>query len=181
MLSQKGFARTTINDITSEASLGFGTFYRYFPSKDEIYRELVSEGLDILTDGIDRRCESTQDPRERLRAIVHETVQFASERSDLFLLISTGGAVRDAVRRGVGRLSRCLHGWLEPGFADNTFAPVEPSVAIHALLGMHTFVLRPWLYDRTTDERALERSLVRLAEGALLNTELSNSRTEKGA
>jgi hypothetical protein len=35
---------------------------------------------------------------------------------------------------------------------------------------MHAFVLRPWLYDRTMDERHLEESLMRLAEGALLNT-----------
>jgi len=170
MLGQKGFERTTINDITSEAGLGFGTFYRYFPSKEEIYRELVSEGLSVLIESIDEQCGRAEDHRERLEAIVHEVVRFASERSDLFLLLSASDAgVREAVRRGVGRLSRCLRGWLEPGFADGAFRSVDPSLAVHALIGMHAFVLRPWLYDRTMDESHLEESLVRLAEGALLN------------
>lgn len=182
MLGQKGYERTTISDITTEAGLGFGTFYRYFPSKEEIYQELVATGLDVLTDAIDARCQRTSDARQRLRAIVAETVRFASERSELFLLISTGGAgVREAVRRGVRRLTRCLHGWLEPGFADGTFAPIDPRVAVHALLGMHAFVLRPWLYDRTMDERHLEESLVRLAEGALLTNAHPQHPLEKGA
>ncbi len=181
MLAHKGYERTTISDITSEAGLGFGTFYRYFPSKEEIYQELVAEGLGVLTDAIDARCQRTEGSRERLRGIVEETVRFASERSDLFILISTGGAgIRDAVRRGVRRLSRCLHGWLEPGFADGTFAPIDPRIAVHALLGMHAFVLRPWLYDRTMDEQHLEDALVRLAEGALLNNGPPPA-TEKGA
>ena len=170
MLGQKGFERTTISDITSEAGLGFGTFYRYFPSKEEIYRELVSEGLSVLIESIDEQCGRAEDHRQRLEVIVHEVVRFASERSDLFLLLSASDAgVREAVRRGVGRLSRCLRGWLEPGFADGAFRSVDPSLAVHALIGMHAFVLRPWLYDRTMDERHLEESLMHLAEGALLN------------
>lgn len=171
MLGRKGFERTTISDITQQAGLGFGTFYRYFPSKEEIYRELVAEGLNVLTEAVDQRCGRTDEPRARVRAIVHEVVHFASERSDLFLLLSASdGGVREAVRRGVRRLSRCLRGWLEPGFANGAFRSVDPALAVHALIGMHAFVLRPWLYDRTMDERHLEESLMRLAEGALLNT-----------
>ncbi len=178
MLASKGFERTTIHDITSEADLGFGTFYRYFPSKDELYRELAVEGLSVLTEAIDRRCGLAESPRERLRAIVHEVVAFASERSDLFLLISASDAgVRQAVRRGVKDLVRCLRGWLEPGFADGSYRAIDPALAVHALLGMHTFVLRPWLYDRTMDERHLEEELVRLAEGALLK---ASERPENG-
>ena len=170
MLGQKGFERTTIHDITKEAGLGFGTFYRYFPSKDEIYSELVSNGLTVLIDGIDERCGRTDDPRERLCGIVHEVVRFASERSDLFLLISASDAgVRAEVYRGVGRLIRCLRGWLDDGFADGTFQAVDPSLAVRALIGMQAFVLRPWLRDRNTDERHLEAALVQMAEGALLN------------
>jgi AcrR family transcriptional regulator len=170
MLGQKGFERTTINDITSEAGLGFGTFYRYFPSKEEIYRELVSEGLDSLVDGIDARCDTTPDARERLRDVVREVVAFAAKRPDLFLLLnSTDAGVREAVRRGLRNLYRCLHRWLDPAFADHTFQPVEPSVALQALVGMQAFAIRSWLHDRTMDETQLVDSLVRLAEGALFN------------
>src|SRR5271154_6849295 len=36
MFAQKGFAETTVEDITNAADLGKGTFFNYFPSKDHI-------------------------------------------------------------------------------------------------------------------------------------------------
>src|SRR5437660_6771884 len=36
LFSQKGFAETTVEDITEAADVGKGTFFNYFPSKDHI-------------------------------------------------------------------------------------------------------------------------------------------------
>src|SRR3990172_12939505 len=67
LLAEKGVERTTITDITSEAGVGFGTFYNYFSSKGEVYQELVRNGLDLLAERIDDRCGRTGDHPERPR------------------------------------------------------------------------------------------------------------------
>ena len=36
LFGQKGFAETTVEDITEAADVGKGTFFNYFPSKDHI-------------------------------------------------------------------------------------------------------------------------------------------------
>src|SRR6058998_476823 len=36
LFAQKGFAETTVEDITEAADVGKGTFFNYFPSKDHI-------------------------------------------------------------------------------------------------------------------------------------------------
>src|SRR5271169_6938654 len=36
LFSKKGFAETTVEDITNAADLGKGTFFNYFPSKEHI-------------------------------------------------------------------------------------------------------------------------------------------------
>src|SRR5260370_5079270 len=36
LFAQKGFAETTVEDITKAADVGKGTFFNYFPSKDHI-------------------------------------------------------------------------------------------------------------------------------------------------
>jgi AcrR family transcriptional regulator len=36
LFAQKGFADTTVEDITNSADLGKGTFFNYFPSKDHL-------------------------------------------------------------------------------------------------------------------------------------------------
>jgi AcrR family transcriptional regulator len=37
LFAQKGFAETTVEDITNAADLGKGTFFNYFPSKEHIF------------------------------------------------------------------------------------------------------------------------------------------------
>src|ERR1700740_2099105 len=36
LFAEKGFAETTVEDITNAADVGKGTFFNYFPSKDHI-------------------------------------------------------------------------------------------------------------------------------------------------
>ena len=36
MFAEKGYADTTVEDITNAADVGKGTFFNYFPSKDHI-------------------------------------------------------------------------------------------------------------------------------------------------
>jgi AcrR family transcriptional regulator len=54
VMARKGVAPTTIADITEEADVGFGTFYNYFTSKEEIVRAVVAASGDALGDAIDR-------------------------------------------------------------------------------------------------------------------------------
>src|SRR5260370_41803988 len=42
LFAEKGFAETTVEDITNAADVGKGTFFNYFPSKDHILLALRS-------------------------------------------------------------------------------------------------------------------------------------------
>ena len=43
VIGETGFAAASIADITRKAGIAQGTFYIYFQSKDEVFRELVLE------------------------------------------------------------------------------------------------------------------------------------------
>ena len=47
LFAQKGFAETTVEDITEVADVGKGTFFNYFPSKDHILLAFVEMQLEI--------------------------------------------------------------------------------------------------------------------------------------
>ena len=68
--AEKGFAETTVEDITEAADLGKGTFFNYFPSKDHIlmaFGEMQIGKLEAFVEGI----RGTQQPMpEILRALV---------------------------------------------------------------------------------------------------------------
>ena len=58
VMAQKGPDATTIQDITETADVGFGSFYNYFKSKDEIRFAAMEELLDRFGSEIDQARES---------------------------------------------------------------------------------------------------------------------------
>src|SRR5260370_688972 len=53
LFAQKGFAETTVEDITESADVGKGTFFNYFPSKDHILLAFVEMQLGKLEAAIE--------------------------------------------------------------------------------------------------------------------------------
>src|SRR5216684_4529370 len=53
LFSEKGFAETTVEDITNAADVGKGTFFNYFPSKDHILLAFGEMQLSKLEDAIE--------------------------------------------------------------------------------------------------------------------------------
>ncbi|WP_249342595.1 TetR/AcrR family transcriptional regulator [Pseudomonas rustica] len=50
VMGSKGIEATTINDITDEAELSFGSFYNYFPSKEEVARAVFIEDAQLMVE-----------------------------------------------------------------------------------------------------------------------------------
>lgn len=73
VLHEQGVERTTLADIAREADVPVGNVYYYFKTKDELVRAALSEHgahLDELADAL----EQSEDPRERLKALVRAWV-----------------------------------------------------------------------------------------------------------
>lgn len=65
-MSRVGVEATTINQITEEADLGFGSFYNYFSSKEEIARTVFHVQLADFSDRIDEMNAGIEDASVRL-------------------------------------------------------------------------------------------------------------------
>ena len=61
LFAQKGFAETTVGDITEAADVGKGTFFNYFPSKDHILLAFGEMQIGKLEEAI-RIARSTNEP-----------------------------------------------------------------------------------------------------------------------
>ena len=66
VMSRVGVEATTVNQITEEADVGFGSFYNYFTSKEEIARAVFHEQIASLSDRMDRINVGIEDPSVRL-------------------------------------------------------------------------------------------------------------------
>src|SRR5204863_5632692 len=69
LFAQKGFAETTVEDITEAADVGKGTFFNYFPSKDHILLAFGEMQLSKLEASIET-ARQTNEPMQIGRAHV---------------------------------------------------------------------------------------------------------------
>src|SRR6476660_3974677 len=63
LFAKKGFAETTVEDITNAADLGKGTFFNYFPSKDHILIAFSDMQIAKLHDAV-QEARQTEEPME---------------------------------------------------------------------------------------------------------------------
>src|SRR3974390_2212003 len=61
LFAEKGFAETTVEDITNAADVGKGTFFNYFPSKDHILLAFAEMQLARLRMAVDE-ARRTKEP-----------------------------------------------------------------------------------------------------------------------
>lgn len=72
---QKGLTASKIGDIAAEACMSHGLVYHYFPSKDDIYIELVRRAVGGASESLLRLEELPLEPLEKIREIARATLE----------------------------------------------------------------------------------------------------------
>ena len=67
LFSSKGYGNVSMQEIAENAEFAIGTLYKFFRSKEDLYRALVLEQADKFHDGIDNAFASSDDEVEQLR------------------------------------------------------------------------------------------------------------------
>ena len=80
-------ARMSIADITRGAETALGTFYIYFASKEDIFRELVLEMGSLTRAAVTRAVAGAPDRLEAEKAGLRAFLQFAAERPSLYRIV----------------------------------------------------------------------------------------------
>jgi len=75
LFAQKGFAETTVEDITNAADLGKGTFFNYFPSKDHILVAFSEMQLAKLQSAVEQARRSNEPMPDFLRSLGERMTQ----------------------------------------------------------------------------------------------------------
>jgi AcrR family transcriptional regulator len=70
LFSDRGFARTTIKQIGSEAGVNSALLYYYFADKDQLYRDVLQRFVSRLVARTMTGSTGDGDPAARLRAFV---------------------------------------------------------------------------------------------------------------
>lgn len=149
VIGEKGFFRSSIADITQRAGVAQGTFYIYFKSKEEIFRELVRTMSHDLRRALQEVAAPIQDRRTAERVGFETFLQFAAKRRNLYAIIRESEFVDPEIHRWYyQRLAEGYIRGIRQGIARGQVRALDPEVLAYALMGAFQFVGMRWVLWR---------------------------------
>lgn len=177
VFEEDGFLEARISDIAERAGLSHGSFYHYFDSKEQIFREVAMDLSDLLHAPLSTVIfdpASNASPQERIRAGNRRFLESYQQEARIIGVIeqvSRYDTLLDTIRfehqqRDRERISNSIAGLQRRGWVDPS---LNPTIAASALGAMVTRFAEMWLVQRLFDmdfEEGVEQ-LTRLFLNAL--------------
>ena len=80
----RSWDEVTIRDVTDEADISVGTFYKYFNNRAELRQSLWAEPVDKLKTLMSAGVAATDDPQKKVRILLEHYVQFSVDSPRVF-------------------------------------------------------------------------------------------------
>lgn len=137
VFERDGFLNARIVDIVKKAGVSYGSFYHYFDTKEELFRE-VAEQLEVTLLSVTPAEEGRRDPIERIRTANRDYLAAYVKSAKIMRVIEEVSRYDEEVRKVKDRrddefndrLQRAIRRLQEEGLADPA---IEPSYAAYAL------------------------------------------------
>ena len=162
LFRKQGYEKTRVDDIVKILEISQPTFFRYFPSKDAVLRDVGKRGFECIAERLKSELSTQADTAERLHRLYHAMALEAEADRPLWKAVVLSGAmdpVRSPEVRGVegvavSRLREILAQGQERGEITSAFPVVHLAEFMEALY--HT-VVRQWTVDLTGPHKLTER------------------------
>lgn len=132
IVADRGTTQVSIQDITDEADVGFGSFYNHFESKEELFGAAVLEVLEDLGAAVDTACTNLDDPAEIYAVGVRVTCRIARTQPAVAQVLLQAGFSYLSEQEGLA--ARALRD-IERGVAAGRFHIGNPQVALATTAG----------------------------------------------
>jgi AcrR family transcriptional regulator len=155
LFRKQGYEKTRIDDIVKILEISQPTFFRYFPSKDAVLRDVGKRGFECIAERLKSELSTKANTAERLHRLYHAMALEAEADRPLWKAVVLSGAM-DPVLEGVAisRLREILAQGQERGEITSAFPVVHLAEFMEALY--HT-VVRQWTVDLTGPHKLTER------------------------
>jgi AcrR family transcriptional regulator len=121
LFAERGFARTSMDELARRAGVTKPVIYELFGSKDGLFRVCVDRAIERMADSIVEAFRSETEPEARLRAGGLAFLRFARDNRVAWDLMAMQGRFADqaqAVRRDQAQLIRTLMTEIAPADTD---------------------------------------------------------------
>jgi AcrR family transcriptional regulator len=162
LFRKQGYENTRVDDIVEILEISQPTFFRYFPTKDAVLREVGRRGFTCQMERLKFELSSEATTAEHLRRFYKGLARIAEADRPLWQAVVLSGAM-DPVRTPDMRepeqaTVRLLREILEQGQASGEVTRDFPIVHLAEFMeGLYTTVVRQWAVDLTGPHKLAER------------------------
>lgn len=96
--SSKGYKSANINIIAKNAGISIGLMYKYFATKEDLFLECISRGMDILQDTLEEILKSHNKLLKKAELVIRATCELSREYKNYIKLYNEITAEKDGER-----------------------------------------------------------------------------------
>lgn len=153
LFGERGFERTTVDDIAERAGVGRTTFFRYFGSKEQVIFPDHDGLLDAIRSRLttSRPATATLAVTEAARGVLKHYVAESDRARERYALTRTVPALRDRERAGIQQYERLFTGFIHAWLGGGPATALRSELLANAVVTAHNHVLRGWLRGEVDD------------------------------
>jgi AcrR family transcriptional regulator len=165
LFAEKGFAETTVEDITNAADVGKGTFFNYFPSKEHILIAFSETQLGRMEQFVEMARNGKEPIREHFRILSQQVSAGHAKKPEMVRALLQANlsspTVRDVMRKKNAYGEKLVSELIQIGQERGEFRRDVPAVEMARVFRQMTFgTLLLWsVYGDDSLAERLERAV----------------------
>lgn len=171
LFAEKGFAATTVHEITDAAGVNRALLYYYFEDKHSLYSAVIDKGIAQFIQLLNATLAGEGSYSERLAAFVHGYLELTWNQPDMCRVMDRchldGHQEEFRLMEKFAAGMAQLEGFFRDGMAAGEFREVNPAIAARSFIGP-MFMLTRWRMaegERFSRETLAQEVAAQLLEG----------------
>lgn len=168
VFGKKGYFETSIVNISQEANVAQGTFYNYFPSKKDIFDELIRSYSRDLRSAIKEGMQNHTTYEEAQRNGFYAFFSWVKNHPNLYSIVQQAIVVdQDLFRWYYGKLANGFLKSLAQGVEAGEFKDLDQETVAYCLMSIGQFLGMRWVYWEKKDvpEEAFDAAMALIFDG----------------
>lgn len=148
VFGKKGFHKAKIEDIAQEAGIGKGTVYEYFSSKEQLFRQILIEGMEYFNKLIQREYRSKGTTRDKLFCLLRHYIDIGRKHRPLAkIALMETFPIDDEFRQWLRNMHRqwikVIESIVKDGMEKGEIRPLDAALFARIFYGGAGMVLAP--------------------------------------
>jgi AcrR family transcriptional regulator len=139
IFSDCGYDGATMDDIALDAGVAKGTLYYHFKSKEEIFKFVISEGMQLIKEDIEIETAKVQDPIDKLKVLCNVQLSLVYQQSNFFKVVMSqlwGKEIRQLeLRMSIKKYISIIENFIEVAKENGKIRDGETSFMAYTFFG----------------------------------------------